>query len=634
MTVLIQKKTVKLDPVDAKGKGGEADIFLLGDFYKDGRQIAAKVYKTPDHPDFANIPNEQKGAEQRIEAHQKKLPAFPKNLPPEVITPIDFATDRKGRIAGFTLEFLTGYELLIRYAEKTFRQTVSNNAVVDVFKTLRSIVERTHQSGVVLGDFNDLNVMVKTKTGNMPFVRMIDADSFQFGKFLCMAFTSNFVDPVLCVPSSGSGPMLSKPHNENSDWYAFNVMLMQCLLYLSGGPYGGVYRNKTPTKRVNHSDRWQHRITVFHPDVIYPKPATPLGILPDELLHYWSELFVKDKRGEFPTKLLDLNFETCKCGTVHARRSCPNCQVASVRPTEVTQIQGKVKVKVIFAKKGLILHATHQGGRLKYLYHDGSSYRREDHSLVVNGPLDNQMRFRVSGEETLIGKDGSLVTLQDGTVKDTVGVDCYGMLPIFDANDANRFWSSGGKLHRSKEILGVQSSDIIGDVLQNQTQFWVGSKFGFGFYRAGAMSVAFTFNVDGHGINDKVNINIQGQLIDSSCVFTTSLCWFFYTVKDRSRILNYCYVVRSDGTVVASTSAEKGTEPWLDNLRGKLPVGTSLFVPTDDGIVRYDCKSGCIEKTQEFPDTADMVDSDCLLFPANNGICVVSSHEIKELQLS
>ncbi len=61
-------------------------------------------------------------------------------------------------------------------------------------------------------------------------------------------------------------------------------MLMQSLLFV--GPYGGVYRPTDKKKTVLHDARPLKRITVFDPEVRYPKPARPYNMLPDDLLGY------------------------------------------------------------------------------------------------------------------------------------------------------------------------------------------------------------------------------------------------------------------------------------------------------------------------------------------------------------
>lgn len=86
------------------------------------------------------------------------------------------------------------------------------------------VIDEIHAAKVVIGDFNDLNVLIAK---DEPY--FIDADSFQYNGFLCKVYTERFVDPLLCDPQANR-PVLAKPHNEDSDWFAFRVMLMQSLL--------------------------------------------------------------------------------------------------------------------------------------------------------------------------------------------------------------------------------------------------------------------------------------------------------------------------------------------------------------------------------------------------------------------
>lgn len=642
--VYINGRRIRLDPAASKGKGGEADIYSIGQFYNDSREIAAKIYKGPDHPDYKNAdgsPNahEQKGAENRLLINQTKLRDFPQNLPSQVIAPIDFATDKSGKlIRGFTLEFLAGYNLLIDFKFKTFRQGggIGQDLVCDTFSRVYDMVTGIHTAGVVIGDFNDLNVMVSPKPDLK--IKLIDADSMQFGKFYCGTFTQTFVDPILCISNPDpnvSGPILQKPHNQDSDWYAFAVMFMQSLLFLDSGPYGGMYKPKDKTKRIANSDRWADRITVFHPEVVYPKPSIPLSVLPDDLLQMFHNMFVKDKRDKFPSKLLNLTWTTCNCGATYARNSCPICNTASpFQPTQVVRVHGKVKVTQVFKKPGVVItYATTQNGDIKYVYHDGQTYRRESNEPIGSGPLDSQIRFRINGPQTIMGKGNSLLTFEQGQVVDKSNVDCYGILPVFDANKNNRFWLYNGNLLRNKEVLGLHSSEVVGQVLANQTLFWVGSKLGFGFYRAGDLSRAFVFATDHLGINDSVDVPIRGQLIDSTCVFSDKLCWFFVSTREGSKMLNHCHVIQADGKLVASVTAEQGNEPWLDHLRGKMAAGHSLFIPTDDGMIRMNVVGGRIQKAAEFPDTAVFVTSGSVLLPGKQGVFVVENHEIQVLQM-
>ncbi|MDP3770868.1 MAG: hypothetical protein Q8R16_01040, partial [bacterium] len=299
MDVYASGKKIRLDPSSAIGKGGEADVYDIGG------GMVAKIFKPPTHPDFTGLSQEQRNAAERIVQHQRKLREFPANLPKRVVAPVDLVTERSGDVVGYTMPFLRNAELLRRYSERGFRATgVPNAAVVAVLRDLWNTVEGVHRAGVVIGDFNDLNVLVRHAEAHL-----IDADSMQFGKFACPMFTARFVDPTRC-DAKATSLLLHQPHTANSDWYAFAIMLFQSLLFVD--PYGGVYVPKDPKARLPHDQRPLKRISVFHPDVRYPKPATHYRILPDDLLQYFHRMLEKDERGAFPHPLLEqLRWTTC-----------------------------------------------------------------------------------------------------------------------------------------------------------------------------------------------------------------------------------------------------------------------------------------------------------------------------------
>lgn len=620
MKAFLNGASLDLLPSQARGKGGEADVYQISP------DLVVKVFKPPNHPDFTGSPEEQRAAVRRIEEHQKKLPAFPKGFPAKVVVPQGLLKDRTGSIIGYSMSFIGGAEPLFRFSQRDFRKGIGGDMIATIFRDLHATVAGVHKLGVI-GDANDLNVLVR---GTEAYI--IDADSFQFGPFFSMMFTDKFVDPLLCDPNA-SGMMLVKPHNPNSDWYAFTVMLLQCLLFV--GPYGGVFLPKDPKKAVPPPKRPLRRITVFHPEVRYPRPAIPYRVLPDDLLGHFQRVFEKDWRGTFPFDLLEnLRWTTCSnCGMEHAKNLCPNCaQAAPAAIKQVVTIRGKVTVTRIFRTSGLILAAAFQNNEMRWLYHEGGGFCREDGSPVISGSLDPQIRYRIFNRATLLGKDNQVVTISPGQNPDRLAVNSFNVLPVFDSNGLYRYWiEPGGRLVRD----GQFASEYIGDVLASQTLFWVGPKFGFGFYRAGQINVSFVFDAERRGINDTVKLPLfGGQLIDSTCVFADQRCWFFASVKKKSKVINYCSVVKPDGTVEASASAEQGDGSWLSSIRGKCAAGNLLFAPTDDGIVRVEIHNGQIDKTGEFPDTEPFVDSGSQLFAGAKEIYVVDQQEIKAIRIA
>lgn len=623
MEISIGGRMVRLDPSCSIGKGGEADVFRLDS------DMVVKIFKPPHHPDYDGLLHEQAAAKERIAIHQKKLPAFPKNLPPRVVSPLELARNRSGSsIVGYAMPYLVGRELLIRYSDPSFRRAgMPSNTVVDIFRDMHQTVSQVHRAAVIIGDFNDLNILARGVEASF-----IDADSFQFDGFLCRVFTARFVDPLLCDPRASS-PLLIKPHSADSDWYAFNVMLMQGLLLVN--PYGGVYRPKDLARKIPHDARPLHRITIFHPEVKCPKVALPIRVLPDDLLAHFQATFEKDKRGPFPFAILEnLRWTICStCKLEHARGVCPDCVGAMpVTIKEVTQIRGKVTATQIFKTGGVILFAAMQNGKLLWLYHHQKVFKREDGHVVFTGDLDPEMRFRISGDKTLVGKGGRLVTFVPSSTPQLSGIDSLGNLPIFDANERHIYWLANGQLYRSDDIL---DSRYIGDVLSGQTLFWVGPSFGFGFYRAGTLSMAFVFDVEAAGINDNVLLpRLRGQLVDSTCAFGKDRCWFFVATHEGGKTIHQCFVIRRDGIIEASEHGEAGEDSWLGTIRGKCALGDSLFVARDDGIVRIKIDNGQLALAQVFPDTEPFVSANSHLFAGNGGLCAIGKDEIRLLKIS
>lgn len=620
--VTIEGSTFKLNPTKMIGEGGEALI------YKCNPTTVVKIFKTPDHPSFAGHPHDQKAAQARIDEHQTKLVDFPKSLPRGVVAPLNLA-HYKSKIAGFTMPFLSGMEVLLRYGEKKFRESggITDVMVTAIFRNLHETLVALHRAGVIVGDFNDLNVLVDP-TSNKPFV--IDADSMQFGKYQCKVFTGKFVDPLLC-DSNASQPILTKPHTESSDWYSFNVMLMQCLLYV--GPYGGVYRPKDKSKKVTHDRRPLHRITVFNPEVRYPKPARHFDVLPQDVLAHFTQVFREDKRVDFPEALLSSLEMSCSTGQSGAL--IPTKTVTKA-PAVSEVVHGGLVAKRIFRTTGRIVYATCQSRKMRWIYHDGKGWKREDGTTVVDGKRDSRLRFRIHGNHTIIAR-GSLAHMMEPHKVSTKSlvVDRFGELPIVDANTDRYFWVEGGQLNASlkEKKLASFGHDVIGQVIENRTLFWVGDELGFGLSRAGNISYYFVFNPKHKGINDKVKIPaIRGNLIDAKCYFTSKLIWFLYSAKEGSRVVNRCFVVTPDGTVTQHAEAPADDDSWLGSIRGHCAIGANLFVATDEGIVRVDRDTMLV--TKEFPDTAPVVESDSQLFQGVKGLNVVKPNEVWELEIS
>jgi hypothetical protein len=329
-TVWIDGAKVALVPAMLLAQGGEAEVYDLGD----GRVV--KWWKPADHPDFDGMPDAQDIARKRLAEAPAKLRALPGRLPAAVVAPCGFALAGKKstQVVGYLMPKVAGVPLH-SYGEPKWRRDhpVAGADLVCALLALHDAITELHRAHVVIGDCNDLNVLV-----DGPRVHLIDVDSYQFGGYTCPMFSERFVDPRLC---SAQQLVPIAPHDEASDWFAFAVMAFRSLLGV--GPWGGVHQPANPADRISPLQRALRRLSVYAADVLYPRAARSLSILPDELTAAFRAIFERDLRAPFPRVELErLRLRTCtSCGEEHGRVRCPACQTAAHLPPVV--IHGRLR---------------------------------------------------------------------------------------------------------------------------------------------------------------------------------------------------------------------------------------------------------------------------------------------------
>lgn len=361
-TVWIDGAKVALVPPMLLAQGGEAEVYDLGD----GRVV--KWWKPADHPDFEGLPDAQEVARKRLLEAPAKLRALPGRLPAAVVAPCGFALAAKksAQVVGYLMPKVSGVPLHA-YGEPKWRRDhpVAGSEVVAALLALHDAISALHATGIVIGDCNDLNVLV-----DGPRVHLIDLDSYQFGGFPCPMFSERFVDPRLCA-----APLLVPvaPHDEASDWFAFAVMAFRSLLGV--GPWGGVHQPANPAQRVSPLQRALRRLSVLSPEVVYPRAARSLAILPDELTALFRAIFEQDLRAPFARRELErLRLRACTtCGEEHARVRCPACQTAAHQPA--VAVHGRLRWTTI-APADVAPAAYEVGGATPIWIDQGALWRR------------------------------------------------------------------------------------------------------------------------------------------------------------------------------------------------------------------------------------------------------------------
>ncbi|MDR0859826.1 MAG: hypothetical protein LBO09_02335 [Candidatus Peribacteria bacterium] len=611
--VLLQGKPLSL--LKEIGAGQEAVVYDIG------HGMVAKLYRQPNDPYYSHSIAEQQSARIRIATIKKKLSAFPTHLPPNVISPKALLTDPTGEIIGYVMPFIKGAETLLTYGDLLYREgkNISNNEIRDIFLSLHQTVKALHAHGVVIGDFNDLNILVKDR---QPF--MIDTDSWQFGNFLSTMYTEKFVDPLLCGLNNGIWTM-TKQHNPLGDWYAFTALLFKTFLFVD--PYGGIYKPKDATKRVKQQLRPKDRLTVFAPEVLYPKHAYPYKVLPNDLLQYVQEVFTNDLRGEFPIKLIEhLQWKKCPtCGIEHARTHCPICSAGVHIPIVVS---GNVQVQEVFKTQGIIVCVAYQNGKLVYLYHQDNIYKRENAETVWTGPLDREMRFALQGNATVFAKANTLLVAKDSKPS-KLSIDTVGNRPIFDTTANDVFWVANGTIYHNNPLGLDYTPSKVGEGIADQTLIWSGDSFGFGMYKVGHILQGFLFEKGRSVINDSVQLPfIKGEIIDAKCYLSSTRAWLLLATKDQAKYVNRAIVLNEQGKVLADITNENGDYPWLEQIKGKSATAGFLFCPTDEGIVRVGLDANGELEMKVFSDTAPYVNQYSQLIVSPKGIYVSRAKDI------
>lgn len=586
------------------GVGGEATVYRWN-----GK--AVKIFHEID-PSW----DKQKAALWRrlIELKKKKLKSFPTGLPPGVIVPEKLVYDGRKEIIGYVMPLVSGAEAMHMLAVRSYRSGgVGNNETVELFRHLFRLMCGTHDAQVVIGDFNDLNVLFR---GQETF--LIDTDSMQFNGLPCPVATEKFLDPLLYGQD-----LLARPcYSAENDYYAYAVMLFKSLLFIH--PYDGVHKDFPNVFR-----RAEAAISVFNKDVRYPKSAVPFKVLPDELLNYFHLMFDKRERPLFPEKMFDrLRWTRCSnCGAEHARPVCPVCAKAAAAIREMIVVKGRCVAGEIFKTTGRILAATVQANKLLYLYEENDALWREGRQAVMDGKADNMMRFGFSGDDTFIGKGEKLVRLRYGNVIGNYDVETLGNLTMFATNQNNFYAISGEYLARNNEKL-------IGQIFPGQTWFRAGEDFGFGFYRVGRRFVFFIFDAEKPGIDDSIKLPaMDGKVVDANCLFSGDYALFLLSRVDMGKTVNSAFLIKRDGSVEASLEEDASTAKILKTIHGKAFAGKKMLSATDDGLMLVVPDNGTFVEAKLFADTEPFVDESVSLLPAADGVYVVSEKKILKLKM-
>ncbi len=579
MNVYLAGSRVTLSDADLLGEGGEARVFRH-------RGHALKVFHAP------------------TDEKLQKLVQFPRGLPSSVVAPMALLSDTSGRVIGYQMPLVAGAQDFGRLVSRKTRPPLRD--VTALFTSLHDVVSSVHAANVVIGDFNDGNVLFAATTPHL-----IDADSMQFGAFPCPVGHERFLDPKLY----GVDLSLAPKFTEGSDWYAFAVLLFQSLL--SVHPFGGTHPKLATLLR-----RAQARHSVMKSDVLLPRLAVPPKVLPDDLLHWFSSVFEHDARQTFPSSLLKLSWNTCTCGTEHARSVCPECRVLGpVVTRQVLRSRGRCTARSAFETGGRVLAAAMQGG-LRYLFEERGVLKRED-GTVISSSLSGPHRLAaIAGPVTwLADGDGHVEKWNGDRLVERAQTSTRQQWPVLAA--------ALGVTYRQEQSWLIEhgSGARVGQVLEGQTWLWTGERLGIGFYRAGGITVAFLTRVGKPGLKQLDGVNWRGRIIEAEAVFDARHALLSVVCDDGGKDVMHRWLFDEHGALLGQAH---------DGSRGHAAVlGGRVVVATDAGLVALRVDGGHLLEATQFPDTQPFVSAGDELFPNTDGsLFIVGARDITQLTLN
>lgn len=456
MQVIINNRRVNLGERDVLGSGGEAVVFRH-------KNQAVKIYHTPEPARSAKLLD---------------LLRLPAALPPAVILPQQPVYDPAGQnIIGFTMEAVPEKFLSLNsLRNKAFRANhgFTNRQVAELFLAIHATLQQIHAAGLVVGDFNELNLLFEA---DRPV--FIDVDSYQFGPYACPVATEAFLDPQLYGLDLAAYPVFRPEH----DWYSYAVLLFRSLLLAH--PYGGTH--PTVKKLV---ERAISGLYVLDSQVTYPKMAYSPWLLSDELSETFRAIFAGKERGIFPAQTLaDFAQSLVECATCRnwfpaARRLCPLCQptanfsfsspqqVAGLQAGEWLTAGGEIVACQVFGDKVCLL-AREGDTAVMYIIRSnrlferselfrwlpGATYGFMDECLVVN-PFGSAELLLLN-----VGKTGQVTPL----LKTSTGR--FEGQAVFAATARYLYRLAGGMLLQGELKNGQLIERPLSAVLEDQTRF-------------------------------------------------------------------------------------------------------------------------------------------------------------------
>jgi len=306
-----------------------------------------------------------------------------KNLPKEVIAPIDVIKDNKDSFIGFVMNKIEGEEFK-RLSNKKY---ITSNGITiqnisDMLTKTKNILDTLHSQNIFIGDLNDNNILFDQNFN----VYFIDSDSWSIDGIQCDVIMDTFRDHLL----------VGNNFSQNTDYYAFAILAFKTLTRLH--PFGG-----TMNPDMSILERMKNKISVIdNQKVTVPKNIDRWDFMSPKLIEDLKNIYETNNRFLISTSLDDFNSSLKFCDKhknyyYSKYNECPICNKTAkiiVSPIKV-DTAGKIPAILLFSNNDvkLILNT--------------NSYLSNDKNVVQRF---NKKRIKFSNKKRVsFSNDGNIV---------------------------------------------------------------------------------------------------------------------------------------------------------------------------------------------------------------------------------
>jgi DNA-binding helix-hairpin-helix protein with protein kinase domain len=204
------------------GSGGEGDVFSV----RENSSLVLKIYK-------------DKVEQEKIAKLNLMVSLANEDLLRFAAWPIDLVRDSQGVACGFTMKKLEGFvplhKLFTPMDRKHLFPDKGYNFLVHVARNLAAAFHKIHQTGIIVGDVNEANILVS----NSGMISLIDCDSFQIRNgnsyHYCEVGMLRYTPPELLK----LGGFERTIRTVNTDSFSLATLIFQ-LLFLGRAPFTGI----------------------------------------------------------------------------------------------------------------------------------------------------------------------------------------------------------------------------------------------------------------------------------------------------------------------------------------------------------------------------------------------------------